>query len=72
MNNKEDSEEASYGDPEFSPTKKRHKVSRWCALVDTLNHEGIRRRLYHLYKANEKVTVSKLLLTRLRVTVVNL
>ena len=65
-------QEASCGSGMFSSPAKWYKVSRWRVLVDTFDREAVRRKIYQLYKMKEHVTVKKLLVTRLCVTVVKL
>ena len=65
-------QEASCASTVFSSPAKRYKVSRQRILVDTFNCEAIRRKIYQLYLAKEHMTTKKLLVARLRVTVVKL
>ena len=63
-------QEATCGSAVFSYPAKQYKVSRRHVLVDTFYRKAIGRRMYQLYEAKEHVTVKKLLVTKLRVTVV--
>ena len=63
-------QEATCGSAVFSSPAKPYKVSRWHVLVDTFHCEAIRGRMYQLYEAKELMTVKKLLVTKLGVTVV--
>ena len=51
----------------FSSPAKVYERSKWLVLVDTLDCKAIRRRMYEM---KEHMTVEKLLITRLRVTIV--
>ena len=51
-------EKADPGGAAFSTPTKRYRFSRQL-LVDHLDHEAIRQRIYHLYLAKEHVTLAK-------------
>ena len=52
-------EKLSTGGAAFSTPTKRYRFSRRL-LVDDFDHEAIRRKIYHLYRCKEHVTLSKL------------
>ena len=54
-------EKVDTGRAAFSTPTKRYRVSR-LLLVDDLDCEAIRQKIYHLYQAKEHVTLTKLLL----------
>ena len=61
--------EASYDGPEFSSTEKWYELSRQC-VGRYFNCEAIKRGMFQLCEVKQNVTLLKLLVTKLRVTVV--
>ena len=52
-------EKLSTGGAAFSTPTKRYRFSK-CLLLDDFDCEAIRRKIYHLYRCKEHVTLSKL------------